>query len=756
MGTFSVTLKTAGSQIITAADTLDASITGVSNTISVGPAKGTTHFSVTVPESAAASTAFSITVTALDASNITVTGYSGSVHFTSTDGQAVLPGNSTFANGTGTFSATLKTIGNQSIMATDTVTASITGTSNSIKVMKAGTFLITSAPLPNGTVGQAYGGVHQVSNNGCLLNFTGWPPTAAGGTGAYHWSWSAAPGSSLPPGLAISGATNTCSFNGTSLPVQVSALFIGGTPTTAGAYNVIVTVTDSASPPAQASAPYQIRISGSTSAAAAIKEVSASQHHHYKLIDVGTLGGPNFFANFTGYPNRLLNDRGTLIGGADTSETDPFCFNVTDCFVMHAFRWQDGALTDLGTLPGGANSQAFWVNERGLIAGMSQNGAVDPLLGIQALKAVVWEDGNIIDLGMLEGGYESAAQSINNRGQVTGIALNTIPDPAAFLGTTQNRAFLWQAGDMQDLGTLGGPDALGEFINEHGQVAGISFTDSVVNSATGVPTTHPFLWEGGKMTDLGTLGGTYSRPYGLNNRGQVVGASSLKGDVGCNGVSVDTCDTHPFLWENGTLMDLGTLGGSTGGALAMNDSGEIVGAANNQNDQAQLAFVWKKGVMTSLGALEGDDCSEAKAINSRSQIVGTSYSCAVGVPSENATLWENGSAISLNSFVPLGSNLHLTGDDMYINDRGEIAGTAVLPSGEIHAFLLIPCDEQHPNVEGCDYSLLEESTNTTTPAVVAQPAPTAQPQQKMTPSEIQDRIRAMMTRNRWFVLRPQQ
>jgi probable HAF family extracellular repeat protein len=61
----------------------------------------------------------------------------------------------------------------------------------------------------------------------------------------------------------------------------------------------------------------------------------------------------------------------------------------------------------------------------------------------------------------------------------------------------------------------------------------------------------------------------------------------------------------------------------------VNDSGEIVGAATNYQDQALLAFVWKKGVMTSLGALAGDDCSIAKAINSRGQIVGTSFSCAV-------------------------------------------------------------------------------------------------------------------------------
>ena len=197
------------------------------------------------------------------------------------------------------------------------------------------------------------------------------------------------------------------------------------------------------------------------------------------------------------------------------------------------------------------------------------------------------------------------------------------------------------------------------------------------------------------MADLGTLGGSFSEPEGINNRGQVVGNSSLKGDVGCNGSPMN-CDAHAFLWEHGSLMDLGTLGGSFALAKGVNESGEIVGAATNQGDQALRAFVWKKGVMTDLGALQGDDCSIANGINARGQIVGTSFSCAVG--SENAALWENGSAISLNSFVPPESDLHLTGDDMYINDRGEIAGTAIRPNGDVRAFVLVPCGE---GTEGC-------------------------------------------------------
>ena len=96
-----------------------------------------THFSVTTTATPVAGAAFNFTVTALSASGQTATSYSGTVHFTSTDGQAVLPANSTLVNGTGTFSVTMKTVGSQTITSTDSVTASITGTSNSIDVMGA-------------------------------------------------------------------------------------------------------------------------------------------------------------------------------------------------------------------------------------------------------------------------------------------------------------------------------------------------------------------------------------------------------------------------------------------------------------------------------------------------------------------------------------------------------------------------------------------------------------------------------------------
>ena len=422
------------------------------------------------------------------------------------------------------------------------------------------------------------------------------------------------------------------------------------------------------------------------------------KHKQYKLIDIGTLGGHYDFFNFTGAPNNLLSSKGVVAGSSDTTTVDPYCFGNPDCFVEHAFQWRDDVLTDLGALPGGANSNAFAINTRGVIAGLAQNGAIDPLLvsspppwGIQVMHAVVWESGHITDLGTL-GGYLSVAQAINDKGQVVGLALNDVPDPISTLGlylATQMRAFLWEKGAMRDLGTLGGPDAWAYLLNQGGQAAGISFTNSVINQATGLPTTDPFLWDRGKLQDLGTLGGVYGFANGLNSRGQVVGQSDLAGDL----------TFHPFSWtKSGGMQDLGTLGGNNGQANGLNYAGEIVGKAVLPGSQTHDAFLWKNGVMRDLGTVDGDPCSRANVINSGGQIVGNSSDCVTPL---RAFLWENGGPmVDLNTLVPPGSGVQLTGDDDYINDLGEIVTSGMLTNGDKHAFLLIPDGDCDSDCEG--------------------------------------------------------
>ena len=461
------------------------------------------------------------------------------------------------------------------------------------------------------------------------------------------------------------------------------------------------------------------------------KQDRPHQPHHYQLVDLGsTFGGPqSYFVPGSGdvfSGSSVLNSGGTVAGFADTSMPDPFAPNFcwSNCLVDYSFQaGSSGVLTNLGALPGGGSSAPIWITANGLIAGTSENGQTDPLYaGFPQMHAVLWQQGQIMDLGTLEGGYQSEANAVNRSGQVVGSALSTIPDANSMAAANfwyfnqpygyQQRAFLWdKQNGMQDLGTLpGGTDAQALLINERGQVVGDSYTSSAPGACGGgfALTTGAFIWDKNNgMRDLGGFGGTCTVATNLNNEGQIVGSSNLTGDQ----------SSAAFLWENGSIHKLrGSLGGDFTGAFALNDQGQAVGFGSLSGDSTFHATLWKSvKSITDLGVIGSDQCSYASGINTDGQVTGSSIGdCTAEEPTFRAFLWEDGSLFDLNTLIPPASALYLQ-LTYAINDRGEIAGTGVDASGNEHAFLLIPCDENHPGIQGCDDSLVDAATAAQSP-----------------------------------------
>jgi probable HAF family extracellular repeat protein len=439
---------------------------------------------------------------------------------------------------------------------------------------------------------------------------------------------------------------------------------------------------------------------------------SRPEHPRYKFVDLGTFGGPASYVNGAAALGALnqINRHGTTVGSAATTIPIPPDSNLTICggidglapFVFHAFQWLKGSLIDLGALPGADTcSVATSINERGEIVGHSERNVVDPNTGVRELRAVLWRNGELMSLGTF-GGRHSISGSINDRGQVAGAALNAVPDPFSLLyllfgasNGTQTRAFLWENGRKRDLGTLGGPDAAASFVNQRGEVMGVSYINSTPNATTGIPTQDPFLWRNGKMIDLGTLGGTIGGPGALNNRGEVIGLSNVEGDE----------ISDPFLWKDGRMIDLFTQS-KNGNPITvndLNDAGEIVGGGQFPGHPFD-AYLWKNGVAVDLGALDGDCFSEAFLIDSRSRVVGQSFPCDFS--NAHTFFWQDGTMYDLQQAVPADAGFHLV-ETLAINDRGEIGEIGKPAECATHipqcgrAYVLIPCSAADSEV-GCE------------------------------------------------------
>jgi probable HAF family extracellular repeat protein len=288
-------------------------------------------------------------------------------------------------------------------------------------------------------------------------------------------------------------------------------------------------------------------------------------------------------------------DLGTMGGAAG------YAFDINDAGQIvgfaggGAFIRQDGVMINLGNLGGSGESMAFAINAAGQVAGRSQAATGDE-------DAFVWQAGNMTDIGAL-GGFASA-EGINSAGEVAGW---TVVD-------RQARAFLYRGGVMQPLGTLGGAESYAADISPTTQVIGYSMNP--------LGRFRAFSWQNGVMTSLGTLGGDESLAHAINATGQIVGQSEVHGGA-----------IHAFLWTGRSMRDLG----GPAAAYGINAAGMIVGARFiNGNKFLRQPVFWENGVMTDLPTFGVEGENLAIGINGAGDIVGWSVAADF---TTHATLW---------------------------------------------------------------------------------------------------------------------
>jgi probable HAF family extracellular repeat protein len=307
-------------------------------------------------------------------------------------------------------------------------------------------------------------------------------------------------------------------------------------------------------------------------------------------------------------------------------------------------------LYDLSTL-GGEESEAYAINDHGQVVGWSR-AAYDPVYVGYPQRAFLYENGTMKDLGTL-GGCCSHAYGINNKGWVVG---------RSDIGEGIYHAFLYRDGTMYDLGTLGGITSHAMDINDNGDIVGYS-----QGWSGGV---HAFLYSNGVMHDLGTLGSDLSVAQAVNDNGHIVGQSQTADNV-----------VHGFLYRDGAMQDLG----ASAFAYDIANDGRIVGVKSFPAPFGDSHGFLYDGTMYDLGTL-GGNFSEARGINERGQIVGHSQ---IAGSNYGAFLWQAGTMTELNTLVSGSSTLKLR-NAHDINESGRIVGQALDANFNSRAFLLVP------------------------------------------------------------------
>ncbi len=348
-------------------------------------------------------------------------------------------------------------------------------------------------------------------------------------------------------------------------------------------------------------------------------------------------------------------------------------------------------VTDLGTLPGGNFSQPFFITKNGRVAGSSN-------LADGSSHAVVWAGERADDLGTL-GGSNSIAFGLGHYGQAVGEAETSASDPDGedFCGFGTHLIclpFESANGVMNPLPTLGGNNGAANAISNRGEVAGLA-ENSTPDPGCPAPQVlqfQPVVWEKGVIHRLPTVGGDPDGvAYEINDNGEVAGASGTCTTFNPNFLN-NLLAVHALLWENGKATDLGNLGGQTGqaggnAAYSVNNRGDVVGSSDLPGDTTFHAFLWtRKTGMQDLGTLAGDVASNSISINDAGSVVGLSLDASFN---PRAFLWEKGLMTDLNTLIAGDSPLYLlTGCS--INSRGEITGLGLTSRGEIHTYLATP------------------------------------------------------------------
>lgn len=216
---------------------------------------------------------------------------------------------------------------------------------------------------------------------------------------------------------------------------------------------------------------------------------------------------------------------------------------------------------------------------------------------------------------------------------------------------------------LEMLGTLGGTSSVAYGINDVGQIVGYSHL-------SGYSYIRAFLYEDGVMSNLGLFGGYSSTAYDINNAGQIVGESDINSSY-----------SHAFLYQNGVMTDLGTFGGNSSVARMINESGQIVGQAyipaSPPYGERGYGFLYENGIMNNLTPLR-----DAYGLNNNGEVVGYSYH-----PGTEAT-YHCGDIDNEDPIIYLGA---VDGDWSWawdINDQGQVVGQSETSiTGEYHAFL---------------------------------------------------------------------